>query len=327
MHSAKFFPWPGGFAKSELPCPVEPPRLGAREPPLADSPLEDEAEEWRLAHVACTRAKRLHAISYPSAVVDGRGRQLPVRRSKFLDEMLCALEEGRGMAGVMSAMASIIHAKPFVAAVSSSRRPQQPVACSAARQEQQPELARRSLLAGLALLAAAAPSAPSIAMASRWDGESSAVGSCALGAAGDECRLRILQQDQSKLDSYESTANETGKIGGMQSGVPVATLDAAYVKSTVQLTDKILAYASFADPVDPARLQIIKELKAEMPAWVSKYARGGSARTVSARKLYVVADAISGHFASNGVGPLPSSKLNKLKADVEAVRELLAQGK
>lgn len=46
--------------------------------------------------------------------------------------------------------------------------------------------------------------------------------------------------------------------------------------------------------------QIIKELKADMPAWVSKYARGGSARTVSARKLYVVADAISGHFASNG---------------------------
>lgn len=46
--------------------------------------------------------------------------------------------------------------------------------------------------------------------------------------------------------------------------------------------------------------QVIKELKAEMPAWVSKYARGGSARTVSARKLYVVVDAISGHFASNG---------------------------
>lgn len=47
-------------------------------------------------------------------------------------------------------------------------------------------------------------------------------------------------------------------------------------------------------------LQLIKELKAEMPAWVSKYARGGSARTVSARKLYVVVDAISGHFAANG---------------------------
>ncbi|KAI7840082.1 hypothetical protein COHA_006212 [Chlorella ohadii] len=224
-------------------------------------------------------------------------------------------------------MASICHAKPFVAAAGSSRRPRQPVACSAARQEQQPELARRSLLAGLALLAAAAPSAPSLAVASRWDGESSAVGSCALGAAGDDCRLQILKQDRAKLDSYEATANETGKVGGMQSGVPVATLDAAYVKATNQLSDKILAYATFADPADPARFQVIKELKAEMPAWVSKYARGGSARTVSARKLYVVVDAISGHFASNGLAPLPASKLNKLKADVEAVQELLAQGK
>lgn len=51
--------------------------------------------------MACTRAKRLHVISYPSTVVDGRGRPLPVRRSKFLDEMMCALEEGRGMAGVV----------------------------------------------------------------------------------------------------------------------------------------------------------------------------------------------------------------------------------
>lgn len=225
-------------------------------------------------------------------------------------------------------MAAISHAnKPFVAAASSSGRPRQPVSCSAARQEQQPELARRSLLAGLALLAAAAPSAPSLAAASRWDGESSAIGSCALGAAGDDCRLEILRQDQAKLDSYDTIGNESGKVGGMQSGVPVATLDAAYVKATLQLTDKILAYASFADPADPARFQIIKELKADMPAWVSKYARGGSARTVSARKLYVVADAISGHFASNGLGPMPSGKLNKLKADVEAVRELLAQGK
>lgn len=51
--------------------------------------------------MACTRAKRLHVISYPSTVVDGCGRPLPARRSKFLDEMMCALEEGRGMAGVV----------------------------------------------------------------------------------------------------------------------------------------------------------------------------------------------------------------------------------
>lgn len=61
---------------------------------------------------------------------------------------------------------------------------------------------------------------------------------------------------------------------------------------------RCLAHLHFIQP--GSDLQVIKELKAEMPAWVSKYARGGSARTVSARKLYVVVDAISGHFASNG---------------------------
>lgn len=48
---------------------------------------------------------------------------------------------------------------------------------------------------------------------------------------------------------------------------------------------------------------MIKQLKAEMPAWVSAYARGGSVRSTSARKIYVVVDAVSAHFASNGCAP------------------------
>lgn len=39
-------------------------------------------------------------------------------------------------------------------------------------------------------------------------------------------------------------------------GVPVAEMDQAYYTSTLALTDKLLAYAAFADPVDPARLQV-----------------------------------------------------------------------
>lgn len=99
-----------------------------------------------------------------------------------------------------------------------------------------------------------------------------------------------------------------------------------------------------------------------MPKWVSRYARGGSARKASARKVYVVIDAVSGHLAANGwvqegggprgcgggrnapvllprsgplpappptrrLAPLPASKLSKLGADVAAARELLAQGR
>lgn len=47
-------------------------------------------------------------------------------------------------------------------------------------------------------------------------------------------------------------------------------------------------------------VQAISAIKADGSKWVSKYARGGSARKQSARKFYIVIDSIQGHFASNG---------------------------
>ena len=72
-------------------------------------------------------------------------------------------------------------------------------------------------------------------------------------------------------------------------------------------------------------LQLVKELKAEAPGWVSKYARGGSARKQSARKAYIVVDALSGHFASNGWVVWPRScsvqrRVGALGGDVGAAR-------
>lgn len=48
------------------------------------------------------------------------------------------------------------------------------------------------------------------------------------------------------------------------------------------------------------RVPLIKVLKAEGLEWVSKYARGGSARKESARRMYIAVDALIGHLASNG---------------------------
>lgn len=48
------------------------------------------------------------------------------------------------------------------------------------------------------------------------------------------------------------------------------------------------------------RLPLIKTIKTEGSDWVSKYARGGSARTDSARRMYIAVDAVIGHLASNG---------------------------
>ncbi len=81
------------------------------------------------------------------------------------------------------------------------------------------------------------------------------------------------------------------------------------------------------DPYDAARPGAQKALRADGQAWVSKYARGGSARTLSARKFYVVVDALQGHFASNGLAPLPAPKAAKLRADVGATLALLGEGK
>ena len=76
-----------------------------------------------------------------------------------------------------------------------------------------------------------------------------------------------------------------------------------------------------------ASLQLVKAIKASGPQWVSKYARGGSARKLSARKVYVVVDAVQAHFATDGLAPLPRPKLAKLVADVAEARQLLSVGK
>lgn len=54
------------------------------------------------------------------------------------------------------------------------------------------------------------------------------------------------------------------------------------------------------DVYDKARVPLIKELKAEAQAWVTKYARGGSVRKQSARKFYIAIDAVLGFLVSNG---------------------------
>lgn len=48
------------------------------------------------------------------------------------------------------------------------------------------------------------------------------------------------------------------------------------------------------------RVPLIKTIKTEGADWVSKYARGGSARSDSARRMYIAVDALIGHLAANG---------------------------
>lgn len=101
----------------------------------------------------------------------------------------------------------------------------------------------------------------------------------------------------------------------------------AYTTETLALAAEVEAYLA-SDPNDPkARLPLIKSLKADAQQWVTKYARGGSVRKQSARRVYVAVDAVLGWLASNGLAPFPASKAKNVRATVEEGLGLLADGK
>ncbi len=68
-------------------------------------------------------------------------------------------------------------------------------------------------------------------------------------------------------------------------------------------------------------------LRKDGATWVAKYARGGSARKVSARRMYIAIDALQGHLASNGFAPFPKNKVPVLLGNVQQSQQLLAEGK
>jgi hypothetical protein len=158
-----------------------------------------------------------------------------------------------------------------------------------------------------------------------WDGTSAAIGSCPLGEAGQECRTQALSKDT--LGDYSKVKSNTTKMGNATTlGVPVADLDKGYASDSKALGEIITKYITL-DTYDPERAALAKNLKKESLNWVSKYARGGSARTVSARKIYVAVDAIQGHLASNGFAPFPKNKSERVLQDIQDALSLLEQGK
>ena len=158
----------------------------------------------------------------------------------------------------------------------------------------------------------------------RWDGESSAIVSCPLGEEGEQCRANTIAKD--KMLTY-GQMNNSGKLSGSATGVPVSDVTSSvYKRDTMALAESLKTYMTL-DPSDDNRVGLVKTLKKESLDWVSKYARGGSARAKSARTLYVVVDAVQGHLASNGYAPFPRMKATKLVEQVDTSMEFLAQGR
>ncbi|GBF99371.1 hypothetical protein Rsub_12175 [Raphidocelis subcapitata] len=147
------------------------------------------------------------------------------------------------------------------------------------------------------------------------------------GEQADECRARILARDtaaqEEALAEYAKRENRSVRVA---SGVPVSEMSDEYTRATLQLADKLEAYFT-TDVYDKSRGALIKDVKGEAQAWVTKYARGGSVRKQSARRFYVAVDAVLGHLASNGLAPFPASKIKVVRATLEEARGLLAEAK
>lgn len=73
-------------------------------------------------------------------------------------------------------------------------------------------------------------------------------------------------------------------------------------------------------------MPLIKTLKVESNAWVSKYARGGSVRKLSARRMYVAVDAVQGHLASAGLAPFPKAKQATVNTTISEALAFLEKG-
>lgn len=211
--------------------------------------------------------------------------------------------------------------KPFVntnVALKYCRTGPQPSKSASVSEETRVDIiGRRASILGLCSLLAVQPAIAA------WDGESSAVGSCPLGDAGVSCRANQLAADRSKLIKYTDAVDNSQKIG---QALGVGQKDTAYSKETSELADKLRQLFE-VDSYSPQRVSLVKEVKVSGSKWVSKFARGGSAQTKSAKRMYIVVDAVQGWVASNGLAPIPQSKILKLTESLKEAETLLAEGK
>ena len=150
-----------------------------------------------------------------------------------------------------------------------------------------------------------------------WTGELPD-GTCALGEEGDDCRLKEIGKDSEKLKRELSTSAQGSK--------PSYSGNEEYYESTDKLMSEITTYLSM-DVYDPARRKAQASIQDDGKTWVSKYAKGGSARLESAQKFYVVVDSLLGHFASQGYAPLQKVQRDKIQSGIDNTAALVTKRK
>ena len=230
------------------------------------------------------------------------------------------------------ALAVYVRASMAPAGVSSRRQLTRASAAPPAGQGRPAQKSRRAALGLTSGAALAAFFAASVQPAQAgqfkgkmtWDGQAG-MGMCELGDEGAECRAKDFEKDAGKLAS--DVMSKADRQGALKTGQAEKKVDyAVYSSESSDLISEIDSYLEL-DVFDKQRRVATGEIQTNSKVWTSKYAPGGSARLESAQKLYVVVDSLLGHFASNGLAPLPDTMKAKARSDMATARTFLDKGK
>ena len=153
---------------------------------------------------------------------------------------------------------------------------------------------------------------------------------CPIGDEGTECRMKALAEDKGEyLNDAEYNKKSEKKKSMKTSAASTAGRNAdliPYQSDTIALADAMDEFFAM-DLYSTAREPAIKQLQTKANDWTGKYCPGGSSKQASGRSMYNAVNQLLGHFASNGLAPLPSARMEVVNKNIETARELIAQGR
>jgi len=139
---------------------------------------------------------------------------------------------------------------------------------------------------------------------------------------GAECRAAILSKDAVDADSAYDKSKSTFKAAATQTNPNLSTYQADTL-AFVSEVEELLAM----DVYDPKREKAVAAFQKKSNDWSGKYAPGGSSKTASGRAFYNALNQLAGHYAFNGLAPLPRSRLEVVEGNIAKTRELIDQGR
>ena len=153
---------------------------------------------------------------------------------------------------------------------------------------------------------------------------------CPVGDEGTECRMKALAEDKgaylndaeynTKSDKKKSMKTSAAATAGRNTDLT------AYQADTLALADAMDELFAM-DLYSTAREPAIKQLQKKANDWTGRYCPGGSSKQASGRSMYNAVNQLLGHFASNGLAPLPSARMEIVNKNIASARDLIAQGR